>query len=505
MTVSDGQGGTASATRTANGSFTLDLSGLADGTLTVVADVSDDAGNTLQIQGPAITLDTTGQSLSFADETRALSINLADGFYGYAATVMALGDSLTHGWLGYEDPVTVSTRELQEGYRNDLFEGLLSQNAWIDYVGARSDGPDRMMDSDHEGSPGKRLSQITNNLLRSKVQEFTPDITILMAGTNDLTDNEADFFEEDFDQLIGNIETAISQFYRFAPEGAELIIATIPPKLRYGTEFMSEIANEGYSIVDGQPVVGDAENGTYSPGIAATVTALQATHPTLHLYQAPFDIAFVGEDDVHLTDEGYAAFTAGLLTLLETEFGISGGTIAGTEIALGAGDDVEGGQAGDLIVGSAAANAIFGGGGNDALKGGAGDDVIDGGADADRIEGQAGADTVTGGLGDDTFVFLADFSDDVAPGMRDEITDFGLGADLIALDEQFSGLVTVTDDAGGVLLHIGDGAGGTVGEIAVQGAAAQDLKGADLGGGTFALTSDDTLVVFVADTNYLVS
>ena len=89
-----------------------------------------------------------------------------------------------------------------------------------------------------------------------------------------------------------------------------------------------------------------------------------------------------------------------------------------------------------------------------------------------------------------TSCFGADFATGaVAP---DEILDFGLGADRLLLAEDFAGQVTVSDTGDGVLLALG-----AAGAIHVAGPAAELLKGTDLGGGTFALTTDESLVDFL--------
>lgn len=118
-----------------------------------------------------------------------------------------------------------------------------------------------------------------------------------------------------------------------------------------------------------------------------------------------------------------------------------------------------------------------------------GDDSLEGGTGADRLEGGAGADLLTGGADADTFLFGTDFANGAAT--PDLIADFGDGADRVLLDASFAGLVTVADEGIGVRLTIG-----TTGFIDVQGDAAQLLKGNDLGGGVFELTTDTTVADF---------
>ena len=81
---------------------------------------------------------------------------------------------------------------------------------------------------------------------------------------------------------------------------------------------------------------------------------------------------------------------------------------------------------------------------------------INGGAGGDTLRGYIGADTLTGGAGADTFVWL---KKDLAKG-GDEITDFGMGKDVLDLHKLFngikgdhSGLVSLVDKADGSELH----------------------------------------------------
>ena len=73
----------------------------------------------------------------------------------------------------------------------------------------------------------------------------------------------------------------------------------------------------------------------------------------------------------------------------------------------------------DRLTGSARDDLLMGYDGADWLEGGAGDDVLIAGAGEDRL---------TGGAGADTFVFTRD-------GVRNTITDFELGTDVINIDD----------------------------------------------------------------------
>lgn len=491
--VTDGSN-LASVAVSANGEVMVDLSGLEAGGLTTSIEVVDFSGNQTTVAGPALVLE---RSADFSGSTSGLAIDLAGGTVADLARVLPIGDSLTRGVVDRDDPNEVDA--LREGYRLDLFEDLIARGAGIDYVGSFQNGPDRLLDQDHTGIGGRELRQMvvpSSSLgIRQQTTNLDADVVLLLGGTNDVNQGVARVVE-----LIGD---AVSEFFS-VPGSAEryLVVATLPPSLgssgNLPAQFIDEF-NLGFSLVGGARVVGDVGNGTYQPGIIATIQALQAQHPTLVLYDntsilSQADLA----DGIHLSQAGYALYAAGLADVLENEVGISAGTLAGSGQALAA-NDVIGGQAGDVINGSDQADTIEGRGGNDIIQGGDGNDILNGGLGNDRITGGLGADTLTGGADADQFVFGNDFATMAGDG-SDHILDFGDGADLLFFTDAFVGQVSVSDDAGGgVRLSVLDDLGALVGEIHVEGSAAQDLKGAAQGAGVFNLTTDMALAQFLPD------
>ncbi|WP_370337487.1 tandem-95 repeat protein [Parvularcula marina] len=125
-------------------------------------------------------------------------------------------------------------------------------------------------------------------------------------------------------------------------------------------------------------------------------------------------------------------------------------------------DLLMGGAEGDLLMGEGGRDTLLGGGGDDDLRGGNSDDMLDGGDGEDILSGGMGDDTLTGGSGDDTFTFfgnvengdnlLTDF--DTGAGSEDVIRLVGFGeafdefADILAAASQV-GLNTVIDLGGG--------------------------------------------------------
>lgn len=101
----------------------------------------------------------------------------------------------------------------------------------------------------------------------------------------------------------------------------------------------------------------------------------------------------------------------------------------------GSGDDtitVSGG-AGSTLMGGTGADDLQGGTGNDILLGGRGADTLSGGDGADHLEGGMGADTLAGDAGADTFVFSFVSDSYAGDSLRDTITDFTSGEDMIDL------------------------------------------------------------------------
>lgn len=117
------------------------------------------------------------------------------------------------------------------------------------------------------------------------------------------------------------------------------------------------------------------------------------------------DFTYTGSDVAVDLDAGTATFSALVETLLNFE-------------------NVLAGDGADTLTGSDGNNVLDGGGGSDSILGGAGDDTLAAGA---------GRDTLTGGAGEDVFIW--DNRVDIGFGLRDSITDFTSGEDLIDLSQ----------------------------------------------------------------------
>lgn len=93
--------------------------------------------------------------------------------------ILPLGDSLT---LGFGSAAEGTGSE--PGYRLRLRQRLLEAGHDIDFVGSQQNGPAALPDRDHEGHNGFAVPQIAELALQA-LDDYQPDIVLLMAGTND--------------------------------------------------------------------------------------------------------------------------------------------------------------------------------------------------------------------------------------------------------------------------------------------------------------------------------
>lgn len=85
--------------------------------------------------------------------------------------IMPLGDSITLGVNG--------------GYRNGLWNRLVTAGRTIDFVGSQSDPYTKISDHDHEGHPGFTIGNIFD-ATDTWLKNAKPTHVLLMAGTNDI-------------------------------------------------------------------------------------------------------------------------------------------------------------------------------------------------------------------------------------------------------------------------------------------------------------------------------
>ncbi|WP_189445499.1 Ig-like domain-containing protein, partial [Salinicola rhizosphaerae] len=120
-TFTDINGGTATANVAADGSFTVDLSNLADGEITSSLAITDTAGNTATVTGDSVTLDTTAPALPTIDATNGdtvtgtaepgSTVTLTDGDGNPIADNIAT-DPDTGAWTYTADPALADGTEI---------------------------------------------------------------------------------------------------------------------------------------------------------------------------------------------------------------------------------------------------------------------------------------------------------------------------------------------------------------------------------------------------------
>jgi lysophospholipase L1-like esterase len=89
--------------------------------------------------------------------------------------IWTVGDSITEG--------------VNNGYRNRLWTGLGGAGYEVDFVGSLEHPyPDTSVctDADHDGHPGFTIGGIAGEIDAWRASIASPDVTLLMAGTNDL-------------------------------------------------------------------------------------------------------------------------------------------------------------------------------------------------------------------------------------------------------------------------------------------------------------------------------
>ncbi|RYU43721.1 tandem-95 repeat protein, partial [Aliivibrio finisterrensis] len=167
----------------------------------------------------------------------------------------------------------------------------------------------------------------------------------------------------------------------------------------------------------------------------------------------------------------------------------------------GNGNDKIFGQNGvDIMFGGKGDDYLNGGNDNDGLRGGSGNDILDGGSGNDILIGGLGDDILTGGTGEDIFKWVDQGVDNSLDNGTDTIKDFTVGEDLIDLTEIIGGddnvinmgdllsHITVSEDGDDLTLSITDDSGNEH-DIVVEGAVTSfGLENADFSNQSEVLT-----------------
>ena len=145
------------------------------------------------------------------------------------ARIMPLGDSITYGEPP-DDPLLVT------GYRQPLYQALLSSGYSFDFVGSQHDGNIALFDIDHEGHGGwgAKLPRAYGGGIAPYVQQLLTanpaDVVLLHIGTNDISDgtqnvNDVAEILDNIDLISGNIVVILARIIN-RNDGTDKILAT---------------------------------------------------------------------------------------------------------------------------------------------------------------------------------------------------------------------------------------------------------------------------------------
>ena len=149
--------------------------------------------------------------------------------------IMALGDSLTYG-------VNPDSAELNTSYRGDLSEYLMDYFDKVVFTGSVKTETalgDKWL-LRHSGYPGYVIEDVygnpdnpgINEMVPLMMEKYTPDIVVMMLGTNDcgLLGGSLDI-ESDMDALMVRWENLIHNIVSGLPDDGLLICCSLPPML----------------------------------------------------------------------------------------------------------------------------------------------------------------------------------------------------------------------------------------------------------------------------------
>ncbi len=311
------------------------------------------AGNDILIGGTGNDILDGGSgrdTANYAQATSGIIANLKTGVATRIAKIMPLGDSITYGKVNKYLPDL-------GGYRTELWQKFEADGLTVDFVGSQSTGPDRLGDKDHEGHPGKAIDWIDNRV-NGWLNTSTPDIVLLMIGTNDTNPGRG----KSISQISNELSNLIDKITQQLPD-TQLLVASIPPinpdgqsqtRVQKGLDFNAAIPN----IVDDKLAEGKK------------VKFVDMTSLTVDDISSPPD-----DNGLHPTVDGYGKVADFWYDAL-LGIGVDQGTFSVDKDTLISIENLLGSDFNDTLVGKAGANVIEGGGGRDILTGGGGVDTF---------------------------------------------------------------------------------------------------------------------------------
>ena len=313
------------------------------------------AGGITDNFGVQVTTPTPPTEPPVSGDTDGILINLAlglsfDSHYDEPIRIMPLGDSITYGVVAHPD-----NRETG-GYRRYLWHQLEELGVETDFVGSVSSGPDDF-DNDHNGYGGRTINWLTNDNWSSRgghpqgltgsLQDEQPNTVLVMAGTNDTSNDSVT-------QMVSDLHNLIEKITNLAPD-AEVLVAEIPPIRPEASTTRAQKAEDFNAEIPG--IVDHWASQGRKVTLVSTDTLTVDDISTLDV-----------DNGLHPTEGGHekiaqAFYDALLDTVGDTEVLSDLNNAVGTE-----GDD--------KIIGSDGVNVIEGGAGNDLLTGGGSSDTF---------------------------------------------------------------------------------------------------------------------------------
>ncbi|MGP1386414.1 MAG: Ig-like domain-containing protein [Thainema sp.] len=348
------------------------------GTDTFTYTIQDSQGgqDTATVTVTVAPLPTNPGTANYANAVQGIIANLntrtvLKPVYGNLATpkIMALGDSITAG-VHRNSPYPGAYRvQMWERFEED---GLVGNAQTVNFVGSQknTNAPANLLDVDHEGHPGEKISYISSLVDGGLMSAYQPDAVLLMIGTNDAGGHNPS-------GMIKSLESLINKITAQSPE-TYLLVSTITP--------IPSDRDRG-SVASSQTVA------EYNRLIRELIPKKIAEGKRIKLVEAGGSLTWddmLANDALHPTAAGYDKMGNTWYDSLIGKDAIA------TNVT--------------NLVGSRYSDTLIGNGGNNILQGNGGDDILTGGGGSDTFaytNPNQGIDAITDFGANDFFQILA--------------------------------------------------------------------------------------------------
>lgn len=189
--------------------------------------------------------------------------------------IMPLGDSLTFG-LNQGDPQGASG-----GYRYPLLKKLQAAYGQdVYFVGSERNGP--LPENRHQGHPGYNTAQIADVIDKGYLEDYRPNIIVLMIGTNDIA------LGLSRDEAPNRVQAIIQKVFSHLP-AVHLIVASIPPQPMDGGGFVNTYNERIRQIV-----------------LSSAAQGVRVSFADVNSALSFADVYNTVEDSLHMNSTGYS-------------------------------------------------------------------------------------------------------------------------------------------------------------------------------------------------------